>query len=88
MITIGLRDLYDQLQRVSAQQVALTSKMDTMIIAQSSQMTGAIEDIKDHEHRLRAQEAKQTVSPRAMWSGAAVLLAAVGLVMTLIQLVQ
>lgn len=95
MITIGLRDVYAQLQNVSQLTNSLGGKIDAAVAAQtfnaqSSQaaFTNIHAELTDHEHRIRNLEARTSVSPKSMWTGAAVIISAIGLFMVIIQLVM
>lgn len=87
MITIGLRDVYAQLQVVSTNQTALGAKIDTVVASHGQQLLSIQEDVKDHEHRLRLIEARPVVAPRTVWTAAALVLSALGLILVLVQTV-
>ncbi len=91
-LTIGLRDVYDQIQVISAGYTALSAKLDTALISQTmaqqtiaQQLADIRHDINDHEMRMRSQEAKPVISPRAMWTAVGVLIAGLGLVLGIAQ---
>ena len=91
MITIGLRDLYDQLQMTNQLTANLSAKLDTALIAQTmsqqsvaQQLADVRHDMADHEARLRVQEAQRFVTPRAMWAGVGVIIGALGTVFTIV----
>lgn len=85
MITIGLRDVYGQLQVVATNQTALGAKIDTIVASHGQQLLSIQEDVKDHEHRLRLIEARPVVTPRAVWTAAALVVSSLGLILVLIQ---
>ena len=94
MISIGLRDVYNQLQDVSRLSGNLAAKLDTAVSAQTfnnqsnqNAIADLHRDIRDHEMRIRALELRPIVSPRAMWTGATVIISALGLFMVIIQIV-
>ena len=92
-ITIGLRDVYDQMQVITSGYTTLSAKLDTALIAQTlgqqsiaQQLADIRHDLNDHEMRLRTNEARPYVSPKSVWSGVAVLIAAMGLVVAVIEI--
>lgn len=85
MITIGLRDVYAQLQVVSTNQTALGAKIDTVVASHGQQLLSIQEDVKDHEHRLRLLEARPVVAPRAVWVAATLIVSVLGLLLVLVQ---
>lgn len=85
MITIGLRDVYAQLQVVSTNQTALGAKIDTVVASHGQQLLSIQEDVKDHEHRLRVLETRPVVAPRAVWTAAALIVSVLGLLLVLVQ---
>lgn len=89
---IGLRDLYDQMQTVSNGYMSLSAKLDTALISQTmSQQSFAqqLADLRhtqnDHEMRLRQVEARAYISPRAMWTGVAVIVSSLGTIFAVLQ---
>lgn len=48
--------------------IRLEGKVDLAIAQQGSRLDTHAEDIADHEKRLRALEARRTVSPSQLWS--------------------
>ena len=73
-IVIGLRDLYDQIQTLSAGNASLSAKVDTALIthtlAQQSiatQLSDFRADVNDHEMRIRVVESRPYISPKSMW---------------------
>lgn len=85
MITIGLRDLYDQLQIVSSGYTSLSAKLDTALIAQTmnqqsfaQQLADIRHDQTDHEARIRAQESRVYITPKAMWTAIGVITGVMG----------
>ncbi|WP_336628451.1 MULTISPECIES: hypothetical protein [unclassified Microbacterium] len=53
-VTITVREVYDLLLEVRDSVAIVPTHADTL---------------KDHETRIRAQEARRTVSPRDLWTG-------------------
>lgn len=91
MITIGLRDIYDQQQNSNNLITALSAKLDSALISQTmaqqsiaQQFADLRHDLADHEARLRTQEAQRFVSPRAMWTGVGVIIGALGTIFTIV----
>ena len=91
-ISIGLRDLYDQIQVVASGYTSLSAKLDTALISKTmaqqtiaQQLADVRRDLSDHEMRLRAQEQRQFVTPKAMWTATGVLIAGIGLVFGVVQ---
>lgn len=94
VVTIGLRDIYDQVQQVSTGYTSLVAKLDAALISQGlhqqtiTQQFGEIHrDIQDHEHRLRALEARPNITPKAAWGAAGIIIAGLSLVLTIIALI-
>jgi ElaB/YqjD/DUF883 family membrane-anchored ribosome-binding protein len=94
LITIGLRDLYDQIQELSKNYAALASKIDTGIVSQTlavqsiaQQIADLRHDFTDHEARLRVQEAKVYITPRAMWTGIGVITGVMGTLLVVLQVI-
>ena len=48
--------------------IRLEAKVDVALTKQSATLETHTSDLADHETRLRAVEAKPTVSPRQLWS--------------------
>lgn len=63
----------------------LEGKVDAALAQQGVTIAGHAVDIADHETRLRAVEAKPTVSPRTLWS---VVVGAVGVLATISPLLE
>ncbi len=90
---IGLRDVYNQMQVISSGYTTLSAKLDTALIAQTMaqqsfarEMADVRHDINDHEMRMRTVEARPYVSPKSVWSAVGVLIAAMGLVVAIIEI--
>lgn len=93
-VTIGLRDLYDMIQAVNTGYTALSAKLDTTLIQQTlqtqnlaQQLADVRHDLNDHETRLRAQEARPFVSPRAVWTAVGIITSVIGVAFTILQVV-
>lgn len=73
---------------------ALASKIETGLISQTlsaqsvaQQIADLRHDLTDHEARLRIREAKVFITPRAMWSGIAVITGVLGTLFAVLQLI-
>lgn len=93
-ITIGLRDLYVQLQTLNAGYASLAAKLDLALAAQTvtresiaAQLADIRADVGDHEARLRQQESRIYVTPRSLWAGVGVLTGVFGLMFALFQVI-
>lgn len=93
-ISIGLRDLYDQLQELTRAYTSLSAKIDTALISQTmaqqsiaQQLADLRHDLTDHEARIRAQEAKVYITPRAMWGGIGVIATVLGVLFTVFTMI-
>jgi hypothetical protein len=83
------------IQSVSNGYTALSAKLDTAHISQTmaaQTLTQQVADVQrvmsDHEARLRAQEFRPYVSPRSIWGGISVIVAALGLIFTIVQIMM
>jgi hypothetical protein len=81
-------------QEMSRAQVTLAAKIDSALISQTmaqqsfaQQVADLRHDMTDHEARLRAQEARIYVTPRGMWTGIGVIIAALAALFGLVQLI-
>lgn len=90
-ILIGLRDLYAQLQHLDrtitglSAQIQMAAQQQTLQTASTAQQIADMRhDMNDHETRIRAQEARQVVSPRGMWTALAVILPMIASIVTII----
>lgn len=63
----------------------LEAKLDVALAQHGAKLDEHSRDLADHEQRLRVQEAKPTVSPRALWTFA---LGAVGALGALVPLIS
>lgn len=90
-ITIGLRELYVQIQELNRVVAQLTAelKMFTQQAAMMQQSTATqLADIRqdhvDHETRIRLIEGRQVVTPRSMWTAVGVLMPIISLIVTIV----
>jgi hypothetical protein len=83
-VTIGLREIYDQVRDAVSGIANLSRQIDDMKGDQTTTTTAAT----DLEKRVRALEQKPVVTPASMWSAIGVLCAVVGAVATLITLMM
>lgn len=90
---IGLRDVYDELRKVSAGYGELAGKLDTAMSmhairfdALGRELADLRREIIDHEHRLRAIEQKPVVTPRAMWAALGTLTGLVSVAIAIVAL--
>jgi hypothetical protein len=93
-ITIGLRELYNQLQETSRNMVSLSAKIDSTLISQTmaqqsiaAQLADLRHDFADHETRIRMQESKTYITPRGMWTGIGVVSGVMGTLFTILQVI-
>lgn len=91
--TLGLRDLYAEIQRALDAVHSLSTKLDTALIAQTmaqqataQQLTNLRHELNDHESRLREQERRQVVTPKSMWTAIGVLTSVSGVLFGILQL--
>ena len=90
-ITIGLRELYVQIQELNRAVAQLTAEMKMFTqqatMTQSSvatQLADIRQDHVDHETRIRLIEGRQVVTPRSMWTAVGVITPIVSLIVTII----
>jgi len=86
--------LYDQIQVMSAGNVALSAKLDTALITHTLAMQSIAQqladfraDVNDHEMRLRVVESRPYISPKAMWAALGAVNAFLVTALIIIQLV-
>lgn len=90
-ITIGLRELYVQIQELNRSVAQLTAEMkmftqQATMMQQSfaTQLSDIRQDHVDHETRIRLIEARPVVTPRSMWTAVGVLMPVVSLIVTIV----
>lgn len=78
-VTIGAREIYDQVTRIGT----AVERLADQYVGLGRDIAGVVEDVKDHEHRLRSLE-------RARWPlpAVSVLLALAALVLAAIPLLK
>jgi len=79
-VTIGLREIYDQVVHIAAQITHLAQLVATLESRQHDTAT----DTADVERRVRELEKRPVVTPTAMWTAIGVLTTVVGVVVTII----
>jgi len=79
-VTIGLREIYDQVVGVVAQ----LTHLSMLVTALESRHTATTNTTSDLETRVRHLEARPVVTPAAMWTALGVLLTAAGVIVTLV----
>jgi len=90
-VEIGLRDVYDEVQKVARGYGELAGKLDTAVSmyalrfdAVNRELAETGKEISDHELRLRAVEQRPVVTPRAMWAAIGVLTGIVSVALAII----
>lgn len=78
-VTIGLREIYDQVVHVAAQLTHLAQLVATI----ESRQHDANTEADDLEERVRHLEQKPVVTPAAMWTALGVLVGAAGVIATI-----
>lgn len=93
-VSIGLRDLYDQLYEMSRGYAALAAKLDTALITQrmiqeslAQQLETIKGDQRDHEMRLRGLEKRQFISPKMVWTALGVIGGFVSIIVAIIAII-
>lgn len=93
MVEIGLRDVYDEMRKVSAGYGELAGKLDTAMSMHAIRFDAVGRDlanmgreIGDHENRLRAIELRPVVTPKSMWTAIGVLTGLVSAALAVIAL--
>lgn len=93
-VTIGLRDVYNEIQTLSHGYTRLEGKLDTALSVQTIHLNSIGREISDTqtqtrelEVRLRAVERQPVVTPRAVWTAVGVLIAALGVATGLLSLI-
>lgn len=81
-VTIGLREIYNEVRDVAAKIIGLSSQISDMETGHSNTTAAA----RDLEARVRELEKRHVVTPASMWSAIGVLCAVIGAVATIITL--
>jgi hypothetical protein len=93
VVEIGLRDVYDELRKVSAGYGELAGKLDTAMSlhgmrfdAVGRELASMGREITDHEVRIRVVEQRAVVTPRAMWTAIGTLTGLVSVALAIVAL--
>jgi hypothetical protein len=93
-VIIGITDVYNEMRTLSANMSTLMGKFDTTAainrVEIGNMQDGLVAAEKrdaDYELRLRVIEQRPVITPRAMWAGIGVLIAAFGVLMTIMSVI-